>query len=381
MRTIERIKKIPSFVINVFRHLDPVLFACTSILSVISIVTLYGGRDDFGTRAVLMQAAMTIAGFFVTVVVANLEYQFIVEKLWPLFMLMSVGLLGLVLVFGSTVGTNKSWIEFKGLGLTVQPSEFVKASFIVTFSYHLYKVKGRINRPLTILGLGIHACVIIGLIVVSGDLGVALVYVGIMLVMLFSAGLSPLYYAGGLLLVGLAVPYIWPHLEDYQQRRIIVGFRPELDPLDKGFQPLLSKKAIQSGGFFGNGINGGSIYRELPVSESDFFFATFCEKFGFVGAFLLITVMVVLVIRLLWIGHIAAKEYGTYICAGIAGMVIVQATENIGMCLAMLPVIGITLPFLSAGGSSILAINLTVAMAHSVYSHRLRKSYTYTLDT
>lgn len=369
-------KKITEFIFKLFKHLDPILLGCTLSLSAISILTLYGGRDDFGSRAFLMQAAMTVAGLIATLVIANLEYQFLVEKLWPLFLLLSYGLLAAVLLFGSEVGSNKSWIEFKFLGgLTVQPSEFVKASFIVTFSYHLHRVKDKINHPLTLLLLGLHAMSVIGLIALSGDLGVALVYVGIMLVMLFCAGLSPLYFAGGLLVVGIAVPYIWPLLKPYQQERIIVGFRPELDPLDKGFQPLLSKKAIQSGGFFGAGLNGGEIYHELPVSESDFFFATFCEKFGFVGAFVLISLLVIMVIRLIMIAHTASKDYGTYICVGIAAMVIVQATENIGMCLAMLPVIGITLPFLSAGGSSILAINIIMAMAHSVYSHKNRKNY------
>ena len=366
-----------NLVLSIFKKLDPVLLACSLLLSAMSIVTLYGGRDAFGTRTVLMQLAMTLVGLVFALIIANIEYQFLTEKLWPLFALASLAFLASVLVWGEEVGTNKSWVELPIVGILIQPSEFVKASFILTFSYHLHRVKDTINKPLTLLGLAAHALTIVGLILISGDLGVALVYAGIILVMLFCAGLSPLYYAGGLFAVIIAFPYIWPHLEKYQQDRIVVGFNPELDPLDKGYQPLLSRSAIENGGFFGQGINGGEIYQVLPVSESDFVFSTFCEKFGFVGAFLMIAVMVIMVVRLLFIAKDAAKDYGSFICIGIAAMVVIQATENIGMCLAMLPVIGITLPFMSAGGSSILAINITVALAHSVYAHRNKKHYTY----
>ena len=364
-------------VASVFKHLDPILLFCTLVLSTMSIITMYGGRDAFGSRAFLMQTAMTVAGLIVTVIIANVEYQFIVEKLWPLFGAISVVLLVSVLVFGESVGENQSWINIPIVNILIQPSEFVKASFILTFAYHIHRVRDSINKPLTLLGLGAHAAVVIGLILISGDLGVALVYVGIMLVMLFCAGLSPLYYAGGLLAVIIAFPYIWPHLKPYQQDRLVVGFNPELDPLGKGYQPLLSRVAIGNGGFFGKGINGGEVYKSLPISESDFVFSTFCEKFGFVGAFLMIATMIVLVIRLLYIARNAAKDYGSFICVGIAAMIIVQTIENIGMCLAMLPVIGITLPLMSAGGSSILAINIILAMAHSVHSHKTRKFYSY----
>lgn len=373
-------KRILNTALSVFKKLDPILLACTLLLSAMSIVTIYGGRDAFGTRAVLMQTAMTLAGLVITVIIANIEYQFIVERLWPFVAALSVILLVLVLLFGESVGENQSWLNIPFVNILIQPSEFVKASFILTFSYHIYKVRDTINKPLTLLGLGAHAAAIIGLILISGDLGVALVYVGIVLVMLFCAGLSPLYYAGGLLAAVVAFPYIWPHLRPYQQDRLVVGFNPELDPLGKGYQPLLSRSAIESGGFFGNGINGGEIYKILPISESDFVFSTFCEKFGFIGALLMITVMIVLVVRLLFIARAAAKDYGSLICIGIAAMIVVQTTENIGMCLAMLPVIGITLPFMSAGGSSILAINIIMAMAHSVYSHKTRKIYSYNVS-
>ena len=130
---------------------------------------------------------------------------------------------------------------------------------------------------MTLLGLFLHAGLIVGLILISGDLGVALVYVGVILMMLFCAGLHIGYFAAAILVLVLAAPYLWDQLAYYQQRRIIVGFNPELDPGNFGWQPLLSRTAIAAGGFFGQGLLGGHYYEELPASHTDFIFSTVCE--------------------------------------------------------------------------------------------------------
>ena len=150
----------------------------------------------------------------------------------------------------------------------------------------------------------------------------------------------------------------------------MVGFNPSLDPNDKGWQPLLSKQCIENGGLFGVGLHGGGDYEALTASHTDFILATVCEKFGFVGGFLVIATLAVLVMRVLWIGRQASHDYGMLISVGVAGVLIAQTLENVGMCLAILPVVGITLPFLSCGGSSVLATYILVGMVHSVKAHR-----------
>ncbi|MCI6502733.1 MAG: FtsW/RodA/SpoVE family cell cycle protein [Clostridia bacterium] len=357
------------------RQVDPVLFGCTLGLSALSLLTLWGGRDAFGTRTLIMQLAMTVLGNLLVFFVANMDYQEIVEKFYIAMFLISVGFLAVVLLFGESVGENKSWltlIRFGGTEIGIQPSEFVKATFIVSFSKHLDLVKDRINAWKSVIGLAIHAGIIVGLILISGDLGVALVYMGIVAVMLYWAGLSPWYFVGALALLVIAAPFLWEHLETYQQERILCGFNPELDPLGKGRQPILCRSAIANGGWFGRGINGGTIYKTLPVASSDCFFATYCEKFGLAGAILMIGLYVVLIFRVVQIGRSARKSYGAYICAGVLGMLIVQVVENVGMCLCMLPVIGITLPFMSAGGSSVLATYIIFGMVHSVRARRVK---------
>ena len=261
---------------------------------------------------------------------------------------------------------NKSWLRIPIVGIAVQPSEFVKIAFLCTFSKHIDMVKERINRPLILLGLLLHAGAIVGLILLSGDLGVALVYFGIIAVMLFCAGLSGWYFLGLALLLTIAFPFLWDLLAPYQQNRIIFGFQPELDPNDVGRQPLMSRDTIAAGGWFGIGLFGKGRYEALAASHTDFIFATVCEKFGFIGGALVVAALVVLVVRLLVIGFRCRDTVGRLICCGVAAVIMVQSLENLWMCLALVPVVGITLPFVSCGGSSVFALYTLMGFAHSV---------------
>lgn len=366
--------KVKIFLHDAVRRVDPILLLCTTLLSVISLVTVYGAVDNFGMSKLKMQFAMAAAGFLITFIVANLDYHIILDRLWVVMLVGSVALLGLTLVAGDTGATsetaNRSWLTIPGIGIAIQPSEFVKITFICSFSKHLSLVQGQLGRLRSLLGLGVHAILVVGLILLSGDLGVALVYMALVLILLFAAGLHWGYFAAVGGAIAVAFPFLWDFLESYQQDRIVVGFNPSLDPLDKGWQPLLSRQCIENGGLFGVGLHTGGDYEQLAASHTDFILATVCEKFGFVGGLLVIATMVVLVLRVLYIGRLAGHDYGLYIAVGVAAVLMAQTMENVGMCLAILPTVGITLPFLSCGGSSLLATFMLVGMVHSVKSHR-----------
>ena len=174
---------------------------------------------------------------------------------------------------------------------------------------------------------------------------------------------------GGFFAVVIASPILWNFLTDKQQRRILIGFNPDLDPLDIGMQQIASRNAIISGGFRGAGFSGGSKYHSIPEGQSDCLFAVHAEKFGFIGAFLYVLLITVLIVRILWLAAKSRKTYASFICVGIAAMLIAQAAENIGMCLGMLPVIGITLPFFSYGSSSIIAAYICIGLVQSISTH------------
>ena len=177
-------------------------------------------------------------------------------------------------------------------------------------------------------------------------------------------------------------------LAHYQRMRIIVGFNPEAYPDSQySWQPLLSKEAIAAGGLFGNGVFGGEHYEALAASHTDFIYATVCEKFGFLGGAAVIMIFIVMVVRIFMIARTASRsDCGGLICVGVGGMLIVQILLNVGMCFAMLPVIGITLPFLSCGGSSMLSLFMMMGLLHNVYSHssavrEYTKSDTFDIDS
>ncbi|MBO4322359.1 MAG: FtsW/RodA/SpoVE family cell cycle protein [Clostridia bacterium] len=355
------------------KRFDICLAACAFFLTAVSLLMLFGIRDapmTSGIRLLKMQAAASAVGFVLMILMTVLDYEEVVNRLWIPLLVFQLLILGVTLIYGTAEGANKSWLFIGGFG--IQPSEFVKISFIITFSKHLDLVKGRINRFVPLMGLLFHAGGVIGLILLSGDLGVALVYVGIFLVMLYSAGLHIFYFIGAAVASCIAIPYLWPHLREDQQKRIIYGFNPEGDPLGKGMQPLLGRKAISEGGFFGKGLNGGGVYKTLYACENDFAFSSVCEKFGIVTGLLVIAALVAIVARCLIIAKTSRKDTGSLICIGVAACIIIQSVENIGMCLARLPVIGITLPFISYGGSSCLSTYLMLGMVHSVKAHRVK---------
>ncbi len=359
-----------------FSKIDPILLICTLGLSFISIVTIFGAMDNFGTRKLIMQVAMTAAGIVATFIISQFDYHWIVDKLWLAFIAISVIFLILPLIPGLGMSgenmetSNKSWLKIPGIGLSLQPSEFVKFLLVCSFAKHISLVRERINHIKELLGLAIHAGLIVGMILISGDLGVALVYMGFLLIMLFAAGLSGWYFLGGAGAVVLAFPILWDSMADYQRQRIIVGFNPMLDPEGKGMQPLLSKQCIGNGGLFGIGLMGKGDYEDLPASHTDFIFATVCEKFGLLGGLLVIVLLVVMVVRILMLARECGDDFGGLICVGVGAIIIVQTLENLGMCLAMLPVVGLTLPFLSCGGSSVLATYILLSLVHSVKSHK-----------
>lgn len=351
------------------RKLDYIVLAAALALTVMSLVTLAGAANDIGVKYFYIQLVAAVLGFAMMTVISTVDYEEVADRFSKILFGVSVALLALTLVIGTGDG-NRSWIRFSWLPIGIQPSEFIKVLYIITFSKHISLVRDKINHPLSLLKLGVHAGVIIGLIMLQGDLGSALVYIVMTAAMLFCAGLSFWYFlaAAGALVV--LAPFLWEHLAAYQQERIIAGFHPESDPSGKGFQALMSRNAIAAGGFFGTGFSGGTEYQKVPFVHTDFIFAITGEKFGFFGALFVILMLCVLVIRSLVLAQKMRGSYASTMCVGVAAVLIAQSAENIGMCLARLPVVGITLPFMSYGGSSMVASYCLIGIIQSINAHR-----------
>lgn len=366
------------------KNIDYIIISCAFALSLLSILVLWGGSANFqnGKSKVIVQSVAVTLGLILAFLISTIDYDTVIEKLEKFFFIFSIAMLLGCLVInkffpsisGATGSTNQNWIKIPGVPFYMQPAEFVKITFIITFSRHIDRVGDKINNPLNVLKLLIHAGIIIGILAITKDLGTVLIYMFIMAAMLFVGGLSLWYFVGFAVIMVIVFPFLWDHMKEYQQQRIIVGFNPESDPEDYGYQALLSKKAIINGGFRGAGLTGGTVYTKLPAAHSDFLFAVLAEKLGFFGTFAYICIMAGLVVRLLIVSRRTRKDYASLICVGVAAMLIAQTLENIGMCLAALPVIGIPLPFFSYGGSSMLALYISLGVVESICSHS-RKYY------
>lgn len=357
------------------RSIDKIILICVFGMSLLSIFTILGGYiaggcSKFTYSRVFTQTFSVILGAILMFFLSYLDYDDIISKFDKGIFVFIIGFLIILVLFGKGDMGNKNWLVIPFLPFNIQPSEFCKPLFVITFSRHISMLKKSINHPLSLLQLAIHAGIVLGLLLLTKDLGTILVYCAMIIFMLFISGLSIWYFIGaGAALVAL-FPTIWNHLAIYQQERIKCGFNPELDPVKYGYQALKSKAAIASGGFFGKGFAGGSVYKTLPACQSDFLFAVLGEKFGILGALLYMLLMSILIIRLLYIARKARTNYASIICVGIASMFLIQSIENIGMCLAFLPVIGITLPFFSYGGSSILSSFISIGIVLSIYTHK-----------
>ncbi|MCL1794271.1 MAG: rod shape-determining protein RodA [Oscillospiraceae bacterium] len=357
--------------------IDWVLVAAALISSVYGYMLIISSSNTLGAsqfRNLLVHIVAAIAGIALMFALSKSDYDHMLKYARYLYVF-GVILLIVTYVFGSgdEVG-NRSWIRIKVGDTSVggQPSEIVKIIFIMTFAKHLDSVREEINKPKNILFLGLHFAAIFSLVLIQGDLGTGLVYVFVFVAMCFAAGVSLWYFLAAIFLMVAASPLLWPMLGEYQQQRILVGFNPELDPTDFGHQPLMSRRAIGSGGLFGAGYGKGYYTQNgiIPKQWTDFIFSAAGEEFGFIGAMLVIVLLTVIIVRIFVISRKARNNAGSLLCVGVMAVFVAHTVENIGMCLGRLPVIGIPLPFFSYGGSSILTSFLGIGIVLGVNSRR-----------
>ena len=275
----------------------------------------------------------------------------------------------------STGGVNaKAWILLPGG--TFQPSELVKIGFMITFSKHLSALKERNllkSLPQVMLLAG-HALIPILLVHLQGDDGSAVIFFCMFLAMAFGAGVQLRYFATVFVGIAIAFPLAWKYvLKDYQKDRLTIFRHPETDALDKGLQQVQGKISIGSGQFWGRGLfQSPRVNHSLvPVQQTDFIFSVAGEQLGFVGCTLIMLLMLLLLFRTLRIARKSNDTLGSSICFGFFGMIAAQTMFNLGMCLNLLPVMGVTLPFFSAGGSSAACLYFGFGLALNVHMHRM----------
>ena len=359
---VEEIKKL-------WNSCDKLMLLLICAASVFGIIIIASTTRIYETnKFVLVQSGAFVLGLIAMFVMMFPDYNSFSPVSKYLY-IASVGFLVLVLIIG--VGADEagaqSWIRFAGIG--VQPSEFVKILFIITFASHLSSVEDYVNSPFPLIGLMGHAGLLIGLILLQPDYGTALVYIFMTVCMLFVAKISYKYILGALCAFVPIGTLMWFFvLKPYQKNRFLDFLHPERDMSGSGYQVIQSKVALGSGGFTGKGIFQGSLTQSgaLPASHTDFIFSATGEEFGFVGCSIVIGLLFVIIFKCLYTARRARTSMGSYMCVGVAAMLLFHVYENIAMCMGLMPVTGIPLPFFSYGGSSMLSTLIAMGLVMNV---------------
>lgn len=369
-----------------FKSLDKLLLLLCLLLSAFGVLLLYTLNENeisayVSSRQWKTQLLATGLGLLLALAVAAFDYRFL-AKLWWLYIpvtLIPVLLLFTPLGVGVEGADDIGWLRIGSFQF--QPSELLKVAFILSFSLHLHKTGVRMNEPLNMLLLCLHGLAPAAIIMKQGDDGSAMVFLFIFLVMIFAAGVSWKY----LLLAGVSVPIlgvlVWNYLlQPHQLKRFQVLFDEEMqqsEMLGIYYQQWLGKKALGSGQLTGLGLFGSDSYTYVSEIDTDFIFAYIGMTLGFVGCVATIVLLALLCLRILSDASAAREPLGRFICLGVFAMFLFHSVINIGMVLAVFPVIGIPLPLLSAGGTSVLSLYVSVGLVLSVYGHRRRAHHLF----
>lgn len=358
-----------------FRKFDKFLLIFGVICSVMSVLLLYSlsQNDTIAPRYYKIQGIASLIGVAICFILSAVDYKKL-AKLW--FLYTPVSLILVFLTFTSLgVGVDGTddvaWLD---LGfMTIQPSEILKIVFIITFAYHLSAVKENMNELPHMILLCLHGAFPTAIIIKQGDYGTAVIFAAIFTAMLFCGGISIKYIIASALIIPVAGWAAWNYMfNDAHKERILVLLNPGSDPLGIEYQQNLGLKALASGKIVGKGLLEVDS-TNVPKINNDFIFAYLGETMGFAGCVTIIFIMSYICLKILFDSRRAKDELGKNICIGVFAMLFVHCFMNIGMVLKIMPVIGIPLPFLSAGGTAVIGVYIALGLVMSVYSHSEEK--------
>jgi rod shape determining protein RodA len=359
---------------RIIYHFDWTVFVLALALAAVGVVSVlsatWGNSHHEIDPLVVRQLTWVGIGAGLMTAVALFDYRSLGTYAYFIYAV-AVGLLVVVEVAGHSTGGSRRWINLGVLKL--EPSEVAKLAVALVMVRYLREEPPRGGWKLRhVIIPAILLAVPAGLVLKQPDLGTALILVLITATLIFVGGLNWRTSAALLLGAMLAAPLAWHYLKPYQRERMVSFLNPQSDPLGAGYHIIQSEIAIGSGGAWGKGLFKGTQARLnfLPEQTTDFIFAVFAEEFGFAGAMLLLGLYSALILRGAWIARHARDRFGALLAIGVTGIIFWQVAINVGMASGMLPVVGITLPLVSYGGSSLIAMMAAVGVLISINTRR-----------
>ena len=366
-------KKVLTVVFGYLKKSDTLLLILSIISSIFGIILISSALHSSGGRAgIVIQTVALVLGIGLYIVFSLIDIDIIADRSLILFVF-SVVLISTLFVWGVAGDSgNRAWISFGPI--SIQPAEIVKIPFIIIIAKMItyYKEDGVLSKPLPVISLAaVFAIIFLLIIVSSADLGSALVYLFVFAVMLFLGGVNLIWFGIAIGLSVAAAPLVWNHfLSDLQRDRILAPYDPSVDPTGLGitWQANQSKAAISAGGFTGQGLyNGGFTQGNgVPQQHTDFIYSVAGEEFGFIGAIAVLILLLAIIARCFYVGVRSNNTLSYLVCTGISAMFLAQTLENIGMCIGLTPVIGLTLPFFSYGGSSVIVNYVAIGIVSGI---------------
>ena len=360
---------------NFFRKGDMILLGLCLLLTAYGCLIIASATNVYNTpRYVIIQIGAALLGVFMYAIVSSVDLEFLSEHRRALVGF-NVVLLLLLIPFGVEHGGNRSWLDFPFLPIEIQPAEIIKFTYILITASVMASHQNRPSAFSSVMHILFHLALVVGLnMALSSDAGVSLIFVFVFVGMAFAGGVSMFWFILAGVGIAVAFPILWNNImAQYQRDRILALIDPSIDPqgLDELWQFTLSKRSLTGGGFFGQGLFEGTRTQTdgaLFAQHTDFVFAAVGEELGYVGCALILLLLFLIIARCIQIG-ISSQDYmRRLVCFGAASALVFQVLVNIGMCLGVMPVIGLTLPFVSYGGSSIVSLYAMLGLVSGVHA-------------
>ena len=283
-------------------------------------------------------------------------------------------LLLMLIPFGTDNGSgNRSWLDIPLLPMNIQAAEVCKITYILIMASVMASHQNRISHPASILHMGIHLVGLVGLnLALSSDMGVSLIFVFIFIGMTFAGGVSLWWFALAIGLIATAFPILWQFLGEYQQNRILILFDSTIDPqgINERYHSKINLQSLTGGGLFGQGLFNGNRTQggNLFAQHTDYIFSSMGEELGFFGCVAIMIMELLIIARCIYVGMRCQDYMRRLICYGAASALMFQLMINVGMCIGVMPVIGLTLPLISYGGSSVVTIFAMLGLVSGAYA-------------
>ena len=342
-------------------------------LIVIASATQAPKFEGTGPRYIIIQLVAIALGVFLFAVVSAIDVDFISEHRMAL-MLFNVFLLLLLIPFGTDNGSgNRSWLHFPGFPVNIQPAEICKITYILIMASVMASHQNNISGIPSVMHMVLHLGLLVGLnLVLSSDMGVSLIFVFIFIGMAFGGGVSLWWFALAIGAIAAAIPVVWPLLGEYQRERILVLIDPEFDKMGTGarYHSKINLQSLTGGGLTGQGLFNGNRTQggNLFAQHTDYIFSSIGEELGFFGCVIVMLLELAIIARCVYVGVRCQDYMRRQICYGAASALMFQVMINVGMCIGVMPVIGLTLPLISYGGSSVVTIFAMLGLVSGAYA-------------